>query len=525
MRPSAASRATPVAIVGAGPVGLAMALGLARHGVRSVLLERDEGTSEQSKAPVVHTRTLEAFRQWDVAQAFLDAGTLRRSVTLHPAVADTRLPQASLDFTELDAEADRAGLLILEQARTEELLLRAVRDSGWCDVRFGAEAVGLEAEGDGATVTVREHGGEWLLEADYVVGCDGADSFVRDALGLAFEGRTYSLRPMLADVEVDDARDHLEWPRIRNGRGGLTLGVRLRPRKWRIIHLERSKPSLGDEVSADEARSRAAGVLGEGPTEVLWSSRFRIHRRSARTFRVGRVLLAGDAAHVHSPVGGQGMNAGIQDAHNLAWKLAYALEGGDADRLLDSYDTERQAVVVGSVSRFTDLVTRDFVQASSALRALAFRLQRLASHSRRLRRRQLRRAAMLDLGYPGSSVLRPEERSAGARLPNPILRAPDGTSARLHDLVGNAPAIVEVADDARRQVDLPVEQVIRVGAGEYADPEGALRGLLGGSDGWILVRPDTHVAWARTYPDGLAEAARHALGMAVHQRGTERQRG
>jgi 2-polyprenyl-6-methoxyphenol hydroxylase-like FAD-dependent oxidoreductase len=502
---------TPVAIVGAGPVGLSLALGLARQGVRSVVVERKQRTSEWSKAPGIHVRTREVFRQWGVEERFLAAGELKRALTLHSPVYGRR-PLASIDFADLEVEADRPGLLILEQAHTERLLLEAVRDSALCDVRFATEAVRLEQDGRAATLTLRGEQGERSLAAEFVVGCDGASSFVREALGVPFDGITYSVRPMLADVRIADGRDSLPWPRTWNSRGGITTAIRLSPGLWRLIRLERGEPVEGDDVPESEVGTRVAEVLGEGPFELVWASRFRIHRRSASRFRVHRVLLAGDAAHVHSPVGGLGMNGGIQDAHNLAWKLAFALRGGDTDRLLDSYEVERRAVIVGSVSRYTGLVTRTFLDSPAMLRAAAFALLRLLLRSQRLRRLNLRRTAMLDLDYPASPLLDARERAAGVRLPNPRLRSPDGTELRLYDLLPNAPAMLEITDRRDARTDTGVATVIRIGAGGYREPAGTLRRLLGGENGWILVRPDAHIAWARQRPDGIQQAVRDAMG-------------
>jgi hypothetical protein len=275
-----------------------------------------------------------------------------------------------------------------------------------------------------------------------VVGCDGAGSFVRQSLGLPFEGKTYAVRPMLADVRFGDLRDALPWPRLRNTKGGLTFTFRLRPGLWRLVRIERGRPDGDDGVPEEEINDRVTELLGPGPVEIVWASRFHIHRRSSPRFREGRVLLAGDAAHLHSPAGGLGMNAGIQDAHNLAWKLAGVLGGGDMDRLLDSYDAERRAVVVESVSRYADFNTRTLLQAPAALREAAFFVWRLAMRVPPVRRAALRRATMIDLDYPASPILDLDERGAGTRLPNPPLRSPDGTEVRLYDLLayqGHAP--------------------------------------------------------------------------------------
>jgi 2-polyprenyl-6-methoxyphenol hydroxylase-like FAD-dependent oxidoreductase len=501
----------PVAIVGAGPVGLALALGLARHGVRSVLLERRDATSEHSKAPAVHIRTREVLRSWGVEERLLDAGRLEQRIVLQPV--DGGRPLLAVDLAELDDEAERPGLLLLPQADTERLLLEALRESGACDVRFGAEVTGVRATADHVDLQVREGAAARRVAAAYAVGCDGAGSFVRTAVGLPFDGITYRLRPMLADVRLGDERDAPPWLRARNTRGAFTFAARLDDDLWRIVHLAGSSPDGEDGTVSDrEVTRRVREMLGPGPAEVVWSSRFRIHRRASPRFRSGRVLLAGDAAHVHSPVGGQGMNAGIQDAANLAWKLAAALDGGDRDALLDSYDEERRAVVVGSISRVTDLLTRFVLQAPGALRRAAFALQRAAVTVPRVRRLLLRRMTMLDLDYPPSRLLDARELAAGVRLPNPRLRHADGTPQRLHDLLGPRPALVQVGGAAHPAAELPLPDVVRVGPGGVEDPGGGLRRLLGGADGWLLVRPDTHVAWGRPRGQPLAAAVRAALG-------------
>jgi 2-polyprenyl-6-methoxyphenol hydroxylase-like FAD-dependent oxidoreductase len=387
--------------------------------------------------------------------------------------------------------------MILEQGKTEKLLLEAVRESGRCDVRFNARAIALEQGERSTAVTIRDANGDHALAAHFVVGCDGASSFVREALRLPFDGITYSTRPMLADVRIDDGRDSLPWPRLFNGHGGLTVAIRLEARLWRIIRLESSREK-DDDVPESEVGVRVAEVLGSGAFELVWASRFRIHLRSSPRFRVGRVLLAGDAAHIHSPVGGQGMNAGIQDAHNLAWKLAAALRGGDVERLLDSYDVERRAVVVGSVSTYTDLLTRVLLLPPPFIRATVFFLLRAMLRIRRVRTRMLRRTTMINLGYPASPILDAAERCAGLRLPNVVVRSPDGKSVRLYDLLACGPTMLDVTEHRDFAAELPVEHVLRIGPGGYHDPSGLLRRLLGGKDGFLRKRLPTPWLVGRT---------------------------
>jgi 2-polyprenyl-6-methoxyphenol hydroxylase-like FAD-dependent oxidoreductase len=503
----------PVAIVGAGPVGLALALGLARAGVRTILVDRGSSTSSTSRAPGVHVRTREILRQWEVEPEFLARGSLLRELTLHRADR----PGSSLytlGFSPLEREAEDPGLLLLEQSETEGILLEAVRASGMCEVRFECEAIGVRVDEHRVVIEVRENQATREIVAEYLAGCDGAGSFVRAAAGLSFDGDTYSVRPVLADVAVAGDADRLPWPRAWNGKHHFSFAARLPGGLWRLVSIRRREPE-SDAVEEGEVRDLAHGLLGTREVEVRWASRFRIHLRSAPRFRAGRVLLAGDAAHIHSPAMGFGMNAGIQDAHDLAWKLAAALRGGDRDRLLDAYDVERRAVVVETVSRSADLVTRLFLDAPAALRTAAALLLRQALRVPPVRRANLRRVAMLDLPYPPSPLLREGDAAAGERLPDPRVTTPDGSTRRLHRVLPAGAALLalgEAAADTPSSVGDEVDAVLRFGPGEYDDSDGVLEALAGFASGWILVRPDRHVAWARRSPDGMEAAIRYALG-------------
>lgn len=455
-------------------------------------------------------RTREVFRHWGVEDRFLAEGTLPRKLELQTPTSRTLV---TVDFSALDCEVDQPGVLFLEQARTEKLLLDAVRETGLCDVCFGNEAVTLEQAENTVRLKCREGSSEHTIEADFVVGCDGANSFTREALGLPFEGFTYWMRAVLADVRIRDERDKLPWPRLWNGTGGLTVAVHLPDGLWRLMHLARGEPDADETVPDPEIEKYVNQALGDGPFDVEWKSRFRIHLRSAPTYRVGRVLLAGDAAHIHSPAGGLGMNAGIQDAHNLAWKLAAAMDDGDEESLLASYDIERRPVTAEDVSQHADYITKGFLQAPAALRAPAFLLIRLLLAIRPIRRQILRRMTMIGLSYDQSPLLRSGARAVGNRLPNPLLRCPDGTETRLYDIAPNAAFLVHIADEATVDLCVPVQHVIRIGAGAYLDPADLLRSTIGGN-GWILVRPDLYIAWTGESKDELARTAHEALGLA-----------
>lgn len=507
----------PVVVVGAGPVGLALALGLARHGVRSMLVERTAGPSEHSKAPGVHVRTLEVLREWGVDAAVRAAGTLLREVVLHDA-RDGR-PRLRLDLGILDDEAHDPGLLILPQSHTERLLLDAVRATGRCDVRLSTEVVGLSEGTDRVTVTTApsaagpagngKHPAHDTVHARYVVGCDGPGSTVRRCLGLALEGHTYPLSPLLADVTVTDDRDRLPWPRLDSSRGGLTGAARLSASTWRIVDIERTGPHSDEDPEDHEVHDRVAAVLGAGDQEVLWSSRFQIHRRAVERMRRGRVLLAGDAAHLHSPAGGQGMNAGIQDAHALAWRLRACLDGGPVDLLLDSYDVERRAVVAGDVSHFTGALTRLVLQAPSSFVRAGLKAGGPALRFRPVARLVARRMGMLDLGYRTGPLVG-SGRGAGVRLPDVELVPRDGAPVRLRDVVGGRWALVGVAPAGPASAE-PADvvrglKVVWIDGVRLSEPSGRVARLIGRGR-WCLVRPDGHLLASDTDPDLLLRRA------------------
>jgi len=476
--------------------------------VKSILIERKGHASRRSKAPGIHVRTREIFRQWGIEDRFLATGTLLQQITLYSPSSSVL---GSIDFSSLEPEADRPGLLVLEQGKTEKLLLDAVRETGLCDVRFTTEAVALEQNAENMQLLCRG-GADTMIDARYVVGCDGAGSFIRQALGLPFDGFTYSVRPMLADVRIKDVRDDLPWPRIWNSPGGITAAIRLEAGLWRLIRLEKGQPDADETVPEQEIATHVAQTLGVGPFDVEWANRFRIHLRSAPTFRVGRVLLAGDAAHIHSPAGGLGMNAGIQDAHNLAWKLAAAMRGGNEESLLSSYDVERRSVTVEEVSRYADSITRIFLQSPKAVRTLAFLALRPLLAVPPIRKIVLQRLTMIDLAYAASPLLRPGSKAIGKRLPNPVLRSPDGSDRRLYELVPNAAFLIHLTDAPADGPPLPLEHVIRIGAHGYRDVAGVLRQMAGRRGEWILVRSDLHIAWVGETMEGLDDIMRETLG-------------
>jgi 2-polyprenyl-6-methoxyphenol hydroxylase-like FAD-dependent oxidoreductase len=345
-----------ILIVGAGPVGLTMAAELTRFGLSVRILDKAAQRTDKSKALVVWSRTLELLDRTGCAAAFVAAG--RKGEAVNVFAGGKRIGHISL--AEIDSPYPFA--LNLPQSDTERLLEEHLGGVG-VKVERRVEAVGMTHLAEGVDVTLRKlDGAEESLRFDWVIGCGGAHSFVRHALGMSFEGDTLQSDWMLADVHlanfpVPESELAMYW----HEEGALAV-FPIAPGRFRVVAdsgvsqgPHPNEPTLA-EVQQIVDRRGPGGVTVSDP---LWLSGFRINERKVRDYRVGRVLLAGDAAHVHSPAGGQGMNTGMQDAFNLAWKLALVCNGACSDRLLlDSYSVERSAVgdaVLRDAGRLTSL--------------------------------------------------------------------------------------------------------------------------------------------------------------------------
>jgi 2-polyprenyl-6-methoxyphenol hydroxylase-like FAD-dependent oxidoreductase len=526
----------PVVIAGAGPTGLALALGLSRQGVPSIVLEQRPGLSDHSKAPAILARTLEVFRAWGVLEPFLAEGTLLRRV--QGWVVGETAPAFTLDLGCLAELTATPGLLVLPQDRTEALLAAAVDLCDEADLRFGCRVTAFRQAEGGVEVDVERLGGHRsTLTCEYLVGCDGPHSAVRGSLGWHLEGKTYESRVMLADVRLPDERGDLPFPRIAPLSRGVLAGIRIGPRLWRIIAT--LDPAESDESAGAlvHVARQVEQLFGPGPFQPVWASPFHIHCRNSPGFRSGRVLLAGDAAHLNSPAGGQGMNSGIQDAYDLSWKLPRALTagplgGGDAEALLASYERERRATILGSVDRTTDLLTRIGLLPLGPIRSLLLRTMAVLVRQPAVPRLLAPRLGMLDVCYPESPLLPAGPAPLRRRAPDGEVERADGSRCRLFDLWRTEAALLlfDGPDGERADADgagriaasLPGLRLHRLLHPRAAASAGALRvrddavwQRWRAEPGMVaLVRPDDFVGWIGRRPRQaeLAAAVRRGLG-------------
>lgn len=298
--PSGLDERIPVLIVGAGPTGLSLALGLARAGVGSIVLERKPRLDPHSRATVIFPRTLEIFDQLDVLDRFLDEGARVPHIRLRDAPDGEQI--VHFDFTDLAAQTATPFALALAQDRTEHLLFEAARASGLVDVRFNTEALGFEQDAEGVRLRFRSPESEDDLWARFLVGADGAHGIVRDTLGMGLDGKTYPTRALLADIRVPPAKDQEEfWPALLD-EYGLTVAIRFGQGIFRVV-ADAVDDSVTDRTIDADVDRLTRRLFGAPAVETMWKAVYHKHQRCAPRFRVGNVLIAGDAAHLNSPPG------------------------------------------------------------------------------------------------------------------------------------------------------------------------------------------------------------------------------
>jgi len=332
---------TEVLIVGAGPTGLALAVQLIRCGVDFVIIDSKETTTPFSRAIGVQARTLEIYDQIELADKLVSLG--HRAEKAKFLKGGEVLGEANLSELGVGL-SPYPYVLLVEQGLHEELLYQYVTDSGR-DILWQHEMVSFEDDGDGVTAKVKQaDGSELTVSAKYLVGCDGAKSSVRRGLGLTFEGDTVERLFYVADIILDWPHGH-DALQVNLGEDTLTAFFPLKgENRWRIVGTfpEGHKKDEAD-IPYEEIEAQIEHDMGVklDIEKVNWFSVYNVHSRAVNAFSKGRCFVAGDAAHIHTPAGAQGMNTGIQDGYNLAWKLALVLNGTADEKLLATYNEER----------------------------------------------------------------------------------------------------------------------------------------------------------------------------------------
>jgi 3-(3-hydroxy-phenyl)propionate hydroxylase len=508
-----------VGVVGAGPVGLTLAGRLAQRGVSVLLLEQTPAhVGEGSKALCMQRETLEIWNRLGIGQRVADRG-----VQWH--VGRTYYRTRELFSVELPgAGAEHFPPFVnISQTEVEELLLRRVAELPEVDLRWAHTLTGVSQHPSSVSVRCSTPDGERTFEVGYLVGTDGAHSGVRHALGMGFPGHSHEDLFLICDIRAD-----LPYPNERRfyfdppGNPGRQVLIHPQPDgAWRI---DWQVPS-GTDAEAERRNGgldrRIRAVIGSRtPYELVWMTAYRFHQRVVERFGIGRVFLAGDAAHLMSPFGARGLNSGAADAENLAWKLALVLGGKAPAQLLASYDTERRAAALENVA-VTDETMR-FMVPHGTLRRLSSNVTLRGSvRSAFLRRRVNSGRLALPFCYAGSPIVDPgpadpalpRHGSAAPDAPLSVVGDPRGPARRLADLLGGDFVLLLVCAEegqlaagsgvraARLSWPAPVQVVVvgparRIaGATVVRDTDGALLATYGaaGPRAW-LIRPDGHIA-------------------------------
>jgi 2-polyprenyl-6-methoxyphenol hydroxylase-like FAD-dependent oxidoreductase len=473
-----------VLVAGAGPTGLMLAGDLAQAGVATTVLERRAGTSNLTRAFSVHARTLEQLDARGVADELIATGQ---------RVSDLRvLRTISVSLGGLPSRFP--FLLVTPQYETERVLARRAAALG-ATIRAGCEVTGLAQDAGGVDVRVREGGKTASLRAAYLVGTDGMHSAVREAIGMPFPGSALVRSLMLADVRC--AQPPPEVLNLNAVGDALAFIVPFGDGWYRVMAWNRHDQQP-DSAPVDLADIRAATMTAFGTDfgmhDPRWMSRFHSEERQVPRYRDGRVLLAGDAAHVHSPAGGQGMNTSIQDAANLGWKLAATVAGWAPDGLLDSYSAERHPVGA-EVLRSSGALLRLGLVRNPAVRAARHSLARAVIGTPPAARQIAAMVSGIGIRYPAPRGAHP---LTGRRVAD--LRLDGG--GRLYEALRGGRFVLAAGAGGAVPADVIDGLADRVDAVTVAGPARAA----------VLIRPDAYIAWATAEPPG---AHRDALARAA----------
>lgn len=525
----------PVIIVGGGPIGLTLALGLACHGVPCTVIEPRDSASFGSRATCTSRRSLEIWERFGAAQPALDMG-----------LAWTGGSSFWHDHTVFslvmhdDADQKHPPMINIQQCFAEQFLIDAALEHPDIDLRWSSTVIGLEHDADGATVTVETAAGAYGLSSDWLVACDGAHSFVRQSLGLKMKGTSYEGRYLIADIRHASKHptERRAWfDPVSNPRA--TVLMHKQPKDiWRVDYQLRDEDDAEEELKEERVRARISAhleMIGEDPDyELVWMSLYKAHCLTLDSYRHGRVLFAGDAAHLVPIFGVRGLNSGIDDAGNLAWKLAAVIQGIGGDRLLDSYSEERVFAAHENISqaRKSTLFMTPPSRGHTLLRDAALSLAVKHEFAKPLVNPRQTTAIVFptsiinthaDPHLPGPP--------AGATLPTCPVEWRDGNGSGkgfLLDHVKLRPTLIQFGDHrsllASAAAGHGVDIVTVLDRADPAfdgfclvDSQGRARAVLGAEspDAGFLVRPDGHIAarWDSPDPEFITMALLRSLGL------------
>lgn len=504
---------TPL-IIGAGPVGLTLACELARHGVRPRIIDRAPERSQNSKALAIFPRSLEMLEAMGVVDRFLAEGQRLHGLSLHHRAEQI----AQIDLTTVASPFP--FVLSLAQSETERFLAEELSGRG-IEIERGVELAGLTQTSDLVRAVLRHPDAqEEIVETPWLIGCDGAHSTTRHLLAMDFAGSQYKESFILADVQIET-----ELPRDRFhlflGNEGLLGVIPFAQKRWRIVAniAPESREQTLPELTLEDVQALLDQRVGLNyrASDPVWLSRFHISHRKVREFRQLRVFLAGDAAHIHSPAGGQGMNTGMQDAFNLAWKLALVVRGFCAPPLLASYHEER-APVAAQVLNLTDRITRMATMRNSVAQSVRDFLLPVVSGIDFVSERVADRLSELAVNYRRSALVENHgvaQLRAGDRAPDAELRDDGEQARRIFELLRNprhvlliflgtsgTTAQAEQLGNALSGFPAGIIDTYRIARGRTGMPA-ELRDLSGlahaayglTSGGVILVRPDGYIGY------------------------------
>lgn len=367
-------------------MGLCLGLGLARQGTEVLLLEKNPDTAEHSRAPAIWPATQEILADLGVIDQFLQQAITVPRLSLQDVDKQRTLFCAPL--AQLSDITSYPQLLVLPQSDTEAILRDALLQQPTARLRFNCKVESVSQQQQGVQLSYTAPEGRRRAQCRIAVGCDGGKSLVREQIGAALEGKTYQAQAALADVDIEDSA-HLPFPRLTTS-PALAIGIRMTDNRWRLI----LPFAPGDSIPLDQRIEEAVQSLFGKPYHNVWQSEFRLHQRLSTLFSQGAIVLAGDAAHLNSPVGGQGMNAGIIDASLLGPAILAALDKG-TDAPLHHYAQSRRDEIQSGVNRFTDKLTRILLWRQGRMIRLVLSLANMAMAVPPVRRRILKKMAML----------------------------------------------------------------------------------------------------------------------------------